>query len=291
MNNNYNYTGVGNNFGKQNVNQFNPINEPYGWCLLPIDPKNRDNTDSETYGNGTFLPNCIPKLVQPPSIIGQQNTNSVNALDQFFFNQQTHLPSGTSRKSYFDSPSKPDLQTPRPVDTKVNSYISLASQSLHIAPDTLMQLFFSDDNINHIRNTIVSKVKQITADTKVAGNDEGVTIKPPNMDDLFYYMVNTFQNYKIHNGSICFVNLKKGTDFKAELIKLNSNILQDYISKMVSQINMYIYYYKDASQLPEQLSLPLLTSMKGSKTLEYNTGFTSGNSIGIASFNEVGNII
>ena len=60
---------------------------------------------------------------------------------------------------------------------------------------------------------------------------------------------------------------------------------------MVSQINMYIYYYKDASQLPEQLSLPLLTSMKGSKTLEYNTGFTSGNSIGIASFNEVGNII
>ena len=53
---------------------------------------------------------------------------------------------------------------------------------------------------------------------------------------------------------------------------------------------MYIYYYKDASQIPEQLSLPLLTSMKGSKTLEYNNGFTSGNSLGIASFNEVGNI-
>jgi len=30
--------------------------------------------------------------------------------------------------------------------------------------------------------------------------------------------------------------------------------------------------------------------MKGSKTLEYNTGFKSGNSIGIASYNEVGNI-
>jgi len=291
MNNNFNYVGVDSNFGKQTVNKFNPINEPYGWCLLPIDPNNRDVTDSETYGNGTFLPNCIPKLVQSPGVIGQQNTNSVNALDQYFFNQQTHLPSGTSRKSYFDSPSRPNLQTPRPVDTKENSYISLAGQSLHISPDTLMKLFFSDDNINHLRNTIVSKVKQVTADTKVAGNNEGVTIKPPNMDDLFYYMVNTFQNYKIHNGSICFVNLKKETDFRAELIKLNSNILQDYISKMISQINMYIYYYKDASQLPEQLSLPLLTSMKGSKTLEYNTGFTSGNSIGIASFNEVGNII
>jgi hypothetical protein len=60
---------------------------------------------------------------------------------------------------------------------------------------------------------------------------------------------------------------------------------------MISQINMYIYYYKDASQLPQQLSQPLLTSMKGAKTLEYNTGFTSGNSIGVASFNQVGNIL
>ena len=60
---------------------------------------------------------------------------------------------------------------------------------------------------------------------------------------------------------------------------------------MISQINMYIYYYKDASQLPQQLSLPTYTSMKGSKSLEYNTGFKSGNSIGIASYNEVGNIL
>jgi hypothetical protein len=60
---------------------------------------------------------------------------------------------------------------------------------------------------------------------------------------------------------------------------------------MVSQINMYIYYYKDASQLPEQLSLPVKTSMKGSKTLEYNVGFSSGNSLGIASFSQVGNIM
>ena len=101
---------------------------------------------------------------------------------------------------------------------------------------------------------------------------------------------NIYQNYKIHNGSICFSNLKKPIDIKSELLKLNSDLLQDYISKMISQINMYIYYYKDASTLPEQLSLPLLTSMKGSKTLEYNTGFTSGNSIGIASYNQVGNI-
>jgi hypothetical protein len=111
------------------------------------------------------------------------------------------------------------------------------------------------------------------------------------MDDLFYYVVNIYQNYKINNGSICFINLQNKTDVKAELAKLNSDILQDYISKMISQINMYIYYYKDASQLPEQLSLPTYNSMKGSRSLEYNTGFTSGNPIGVASYNQVGNII
>jgi hypothetical protein len=60
---------------------------------------------------------------------------------------------------------------------------------------------------------------------------------------------------------------------------------------MVSQINMYIYYYKDASQLPDQLSLPTYTSMGGSRSLEYNVGFMSGNSIGVASYNQVGNIL
>ena len=210
----------------------------------------------------------------------------------------SQIPSGISKNLNYspknllnEIPGNIDLQTPRPPETKQNSYISLASMSLHNTPDTLMKVYFSDDNINHLRNTIVSKVKEITADTQVGGDSKGVIIKQPNMDDMFYYMVNVYQNYKIHNGSICFANLKKSVDFKSELLKLNSDILQDYISKMISQINMYIYYYRDASQIPEQLSLPLLTSMKGSKTLEYNTGFTSGNSIGIASYNQVGNIL
>ena len=60
---------------------------------------------------------------------------------------------------------------------------------------------------------------------------------------------------------------------------------------MISQINMYIYYYLDASQIPQQLSIPTYNSMKGSRELEYNTGFQSGNSIGVSSYNQVGNII
>jgi hypothetical protein len=172
-----------------------------------------------------------------------------------------------------------------------NYYIARAAQSLHQNPDPLMAIFFSDDNINHLLNTVVQKVQQITADSGVAGDDKGVTIQKPNMDDFFYYLVNAFQNYKIHNGSICFVNLKNNSTLKSDISKLNTNVLQEYVSKMISQINMYIYYYKDASQLPEQLSRPTYTAMKGSRSLEYNTAFVSGNSTGIASYNQVGNII
>jgi hypothetical protein len=269
------------------MSNFNAINQPYGWCLLPVGPYSRDQTSTASFGDGNG--NCLPKIVQDNNVIGPQNTQSVNKLDQFFFNQQTRLPSGLSNKTnnnYYDIPGNIDLQTPRPQETKFNSYITLASNSLHISPDTLMKLFFSDTNINHLRTSVVQTVKQNTTD--VINN--GVDIKQPNMDDMFYYMVNIYQNYKVYNGSICFTNLKKETNVKQELIKLNTDLLQDYVSKMISQINMYIYYYKDASQLPEQLSLPLLTSMKGSKTLEYNTGFSSGNSIGIASYNQTGNI-
>jgi hypothetical protein len=138
----------------------------------------------------------------------------------------------------------------------------------------------------------VSKVKEITANSGVAGTPDGVTIMTPNMDDFFNYLINVYQNYKIHNGSICFIkNINTTGNVKAELTKLNSNVLQEYVSKMVSQINMYIYYYKDASQIPDQLSIPMLTSMKGSRSLEYNTGFSSGDSIAVAAYNETGNII
>jgi hypothetical protein len=155
-----------------------------------------------------------------------------------------------------------------------------------------MSIYFSDDNINHLRNEVVKRVRQITADSGVSGDNQGVSIQTPNMDDFFYYMVNIFQNHKIHNGSICFVNIKNGSSLKEDISKLNTNVLQEYVSKMVSQINMYIYYYKDASQLPEQLSLPVYTSMRSNnKVLEYNTGFSSGNSLGMASYDQVGNII
>jgi len=271
-------------------NQFQPINMPYGNCLLPISFDHRDNTSSATFGNGVDYANCIPKIDKGYSVYGPGNTKITDKLEQYFFYKQPY-PDGYDNNTYKEPYGPTDLQTVRPKEPYDNYYVQLGAKSLNVQPDYTLSVFFSDDNINHLRNTIVQKVKEITSDSGVAGTPEGVVIKAPNMDDLFYYMVNIYQNYKINNGSICFVGIKNQSNIKSEIAKLNTNLLQDYVSKMVSQINMYIYYYKDASQLPEQLSLPTYTSQKGSKTLEYNTGFTSGNSIGVASYNQVGNIM
>ena len=266
-----------------------PVFIPYGNCLNKSDYKNRNAyPGSDVFGDGSD-PTCIPKLINTFEQFKTDNLSGVNKTDSNFNNLNSY-PSGVGQ--YLDTQyGSTDLQSQRPTESSKNSYIALASKSLHIAPDIVISVFFSDSNIEHIQNTVVEKVKQITGDSGVAGSSEGVTIIKPNMDDMFYYMVNIYQNYKIYNGSICFVNLKNQTDIQKEIAKLNTTVLQEYVSKLVSQINMYIYYYKDASQMPEQLSVPKLTSMKGSRTLEYNTGFYSGNSAGIASYNEIGNII
>lgn len=279
------------------MNKFNPINFPYGNCLLESNPEDRNYPTSATFGEKDKClnnnVNLAPGLYKNPSLkeISIQNTNSVNNLDTYFLRQTDTYPSRTDYASTFTTEfSSPSLQSVRPPEVNKNSYINLASESLHVYPDTLMSIFFSDTNIEHLRNTVVEKVKKITGESGVAGSPEGVTILKPNVDDFFNYLVNTYQNYKIYNGSICFVNSTANTSIKTELTKLNSTVLQEYVSKMVSQINMYIYYYKDASQIPEQLSLPAYASMKGSKTLEYNVGFKSGNSLGIASYSQVSNI-
>jgi hypothetical protein len=281
------------------MSKFSPINFPYGDCLIKSNVDQRDYPTSATFASTKVClnnnVNLVPSLYKDPTLqtIAKQNSTTANNMDKYFLNQVTdEYPRGYST-SYFTE-ANPDLQSERPPEVNKNSYIELASESLHVYPDLVMSVFFSDSNIQHLRNIVVSKVKEITGQSGVAGTPEGVTIQTPNMDDFFNYMLNVYNNYKIYNGSICFINsiqnIKEKELVKTEITKLNSNILQDYVSKMVSQINMYIYYYKDASQLPEQLSLPEYNSMKGSKTLEYNVGFKSGNSLGISSYSQVSNI-
>jgi hypothetical protein len=268
---------------------FSAINLPYGNCL--VSPE--EYPDSTVWGSGKVFPECLPSInstVYPPLTMEQLSTNGRKAaenMDAEFFKGMNAQP--YVDKYYYAYPSsefvadyaKPDLQEPRRPEDYKNIYVKQAGESLHHLPDLEMGVFFSSDNIEHLRNQVVKIVNEVT----------GVKILQPNIDDFFNYMLKNYRDYKVYNGSICFVNQDFKGDIKDRMSKLNSALLQDYVSKLVSQIRMYMYYYKDASQLPEQLSLPTYTSMKGSRELEYNTGFSSGDSMAVSAFNQVGNVL
>jgi len=261
-------------------------NYSYGQCYVPA--KNMPGSDK--YGDGKLHQECLyngssmNQAVYPNTYKQQKNYKTLLA-------STNNVYDGVPGYSYIHYGANTNLQEKKPVMSTTNRFIVQASNTLGYKPDPLMAVLFSDYNINHLKDIIVSKIYSITSDSGLSGKKgEGVTIQI-NMDDLFNYLINKYQNNKVYNGSICFVCTKKDTKVQDELIKLNTDIIQDYVTKMISQLNMYFYYYKDASQLPEQLPIPQLSSSKGSRTLEYNTGFYSGNSNMASAFSQIGNII
>ena len=144
-----------------------------------------------------------------------------------------------------------------------------------------MSVFFSDQNVQHLRNKITSEVQRL----------KGITLQPAQVEEVITYMLHEYRNYLYYNGSICFVNLQKDKDLKQTIGELNTATLQNYLSLLLSELDMYTYFYKDISTQPKQLAVPIYTSMKGSRVLQPNIGFTPGNSLGVASFNEADNII
>jgi hypothetical protein len=273
------------------MKRFNSINIQYGNCLNPSNEKNRlAIPGSDQWGSGIIYPNCQSSLngsVYGSPTIEQLGQNASKFTDQVHANYFKTNNEGVVYP-YITEYTNTTLQTERPKERYSNYYVDLAAQMLNTNPDLVFVVFFSDENIEHLRTVVQQKVKEYTAKSGVAGSPEGVTINKPPLDDFFNYLLKNYQNYKVYNGSICFVHLKNQSDIKKEVSALNSNVLQEYVSKMLSQINMYIHYYKDASQIPEQLSIPELTSMKGSRQLEYNTGLYSGNFIsGITQGNNI----
>lgn len=263
-----------------------PIYVQYGYCSGKSDSTHRYTVpDMASYGKDNCIQNTSLSLDQ----IARNNNQITGLLDKAFLNNANNTGSLDYFKGNYGSVNH--QENVQSIKVQNNSYIEKACRSMNIYPDTFLNVYFSDSNINHLRNQVVKKVKEITGKSKVGGSTSGVDIQTPNMEDFFVYMLNFYQNYKTDNGSICFIGIKKNeSNIKADIIKLNTTVLQDYVNKMISQINMYIYYYRDASQLPEQHPLPVYTSMKGSRSLELNTGFTSGNSMQNSRFNQIGNV-
>lgn len=158
-----------------------------------------------------------------------------------------------------------------------------ANQSVATA---LNVLFFNQKNVQYLQKRINDDIFNLTS----------IRIKPQSEDALLVIMNNKYQ-YSLYGylpSSPVHLALPRGEkpcSLTGRLTRLNQSVLQDVIQQILSGMNMYLQYYKDASSMPTPLSLPTKITMKGSKALSENIGLESGNSRSLSSFNMRDNII
>jgi hypothetical protein len=166
-------------------------------------------------------------------------------------------------------------------------YLQFGLQSLNEEVTELSGLFFNKVNVAYLQNRIVTDITKLT----------GIEIKPQNESALLIIMRNKYEyglsgwlpaTSPVH---LALPRGEKPCSLRERLSRLNQAVLQDTIKQIVNGMGMYAEYYKQASSMPEPLSLPTVMTMKGSRVLQENIAFTNGNSRGIDSFNMRNNVI
>jgi Family of unknown function (DUF5761) len=185
-----------------------------------------------------------------------------------------------------------------------NQYIVWACNSMNMQPNPLLNFLFSTDNVNYIQQQIVDEVYRIRQ----------VQIAKQSTDELLIIMRNKYQyalsgwlprdinnlskvyprgDVKNPNGLAYDSNSSGCSNLEFQLLQINRSILEECIKQVLSGIDSYLQYYKDASSLPMPLSRSVYVSSKGSNELLPNIAFESGheNTKIASSFNQRFNII
>jgi hypothetical protein len=132
-------------------------------------------------------------------------------------------------------------------------------------------LFFSDKNIKNIQNLIKLNVyKQIKYIIDDQSNNE-----------LMIIMRSIFLEYSSHPALISEEMSEKERQilfkkYTNEVDRLNKIIVQEIVPKVVSQIQQYVDYLRDASQQPYYMDKPKNESVKGQKQYRSVTQVLSG---------------
>ena len=203
---------------------------------------------------------------------------------------------------------RPDFQYSRGTD----QYQIWAANSMQLTPNMLMNLFFSEDNINYLQEKMISEVKRIRdLDISKQSVDELLIIMRNNYMYALYGWLPSSNNPELNkkpmargtylnptylnpNGKAYDSSNNGGcTSLYEQIKRLNTAVIQECVKQVLSGIDAYMKYYSDASSLPMPLSIPIYTSMKGSNVLQENLGFENGHEMSnaISSYNERYNII
>lgn len=132
-------------------------------------------------------------------------------------------------------------------------------------------LFFSDQNIKNIQNLIKLNVHKKL----------GYIIDDQSVNELMIVMRSIYLEYSAHPPLIDenMSNEERQILFKKytnEVDRLNQIVVQDILPKLVSQIQQYLDYLRDASQQPYHMDKPVNESVKGQKQYRSITQVLAG---------------
>lgn len=173
-----------------------------------------------------------------------------------------------------------------------DEYTSWAMKSVHQVPSVLLNFFFSKENVKYIQDRIVQEVYKIRQ----------VNISKQSDDELLIIMRNHYQkalsgwlpiSENPQQQKLAYPRGEKPCDITSMLTRLNKSVLEECVKQVLSGVDMYKTYYKDASSLPLPLSRPTYMSSKGSRVLSENVGFDSGHDFtrSVQSYNQRYNIL
>lgn len=176
-----------------------------------------------------------------------------------------------------------------------NQYVEWALKSIvpgGITPTPLVTYFFSNENVKYIQDRTKEYVKKYS----------GTSINDQSVDELLIIMRNhiiyAYQGWLPNPSSAGGPNAitnrgERDCSLEDRLSRLNKSVIEETVKQVLSGINMQKKFINDQSSLPMPLSLPVLTTMKGSRDLSESIGFNSGldRSIAAQSFNMRYNII
>lgn len=139
----------------------------------------------------------------------------------------------------------------------------LTERKFHIigGTDTIIDLYFSQQNIASIQDTVKFKVKQST------GVDINTYQDEPSM------IIKMQEFIELHRSNRHLFRDKSDSLIVADL---NKQIIDHYVSSVISGIKAYTNYYDRISKPPtNNIPMPTNVSSKGANVLGVNVGFLS----------------
>jgi hypothetical protein len=163
------------------------------------------------------------------------------------------------------------LVSPGSFDLSTNSKSVSGSNTRHLFKnlygETLLTfLFFSEQNIRNVQNLIKMVVHR---ETKYVVDDQS-------MNELLIIMRAVFLEYSLHPKLIDENMSKQERDellklYTKEVERLNLILINQIVPKIISSLQQYIDYLRDASEQPYQMDKPKNDSTKGQKQYRSTT--------------------